>query len=86
MKRVAKSSTGKRLLLVPNDWDGDLLAIGVVVSGGNAWEVPVGSALGRGYWEKDTGTFDLGNIDPIPWRFDQQIEDLEQLLREVQDA
>jgi hypothetical protein len=71
MKVIAKD--GKRTLAVADDWDGDWLALGVLIDPDQkqAFERQVGSVLARGIWEEATGEVEVRYPlvkfgDPVP--------------------
>jgi hypothetical protein len=56
MRRLARN--GRRWLLVPEDWDEkdpNTMALVVDHDARRITELPVSSALGRGYWEEGGG-------------------------------
>lgn len=68
MRTIAKD--GARLIVAQEEWDGDMLALGVVVDtdSGDAWEVPIGTALNGGYWREVSPTdFDIDGYTPKRW-------------------
>jgi hypothetical protein len=58
----------RRRILVPDDWTDDYEAIGVVedLDQHQAWEVVIGQALKRGYWEEGSLKVVQQRFDPIP--------------------
>ena len=68
MEYVVIARQGHRLLGAPVAWGGDQLQLGVIVDGDRSWQVPIGSALARGYWEEDSRGELIEVVDPHPWR------------------
>jgi len=54
MRRLVARQGRTSFLTVPLDWDGDPIALAVIhdLAMQQAWEIPLSSALARGYWDE----------------------------------
>ena len=61
------ASNGSAVLAVPLGTRTKQSTLAIVWDGVNGWEVPLGAALARGYWEADSGRVEVPTAAVTRW-------------------